>query len=115
MVFPGPLKPALQKRGGQGGSKMRYKKVVKRIKEILAEKPDVGAYTLSFILQNEGLIKSNLSFTAQETQELMNRQLASWKRIYENEHVRVMQELPLRRVWFHFNYKNEWKSLGYMI
>ncbi|MEM2612587.1 MAG: hypothetical protein QXJ45_08245 [Thermoproteota archaeon] len=93
---------------------MPYKKLLRRMKEILNEKPEIGPCALSFLLQSEGLIKSSYSFTVQETQELMNRLVKSWRVLYEDEKIRVEQEYPQRRVWFSLKGGKHWYSLGYM-
>jgi len=93
---------------------MQYKKALNRIKEVLSEKPELGPCALSFLLQSEGLIKSSYTFTQQETQELMNRLVKSWRVLYEDEKIRVEQEYPQRQVWFSLKYGEHWYSLGYM-
>lgn len=91
-----------------------YKKVLARIKEILVEKPDIHAVTLSFQLHNEGLIKSIFTLTPEETQNLTRRLVARWRKLYEDEKIRVEQELPTMLVWFSLREGDHFDTLGYM-
>ena len=94
---------------------MNYKTVLKRIKEILAEKPDIGFISLSFKLHSEGLIKSIFLLNCEETQRLMSRYISKWRKLYEDEKIRVEQEMPDMRVWISFKEKDHFDTLGYVL